>query len=155
MTHLLLMRPLWSKRGEKTLDGTFWVGRDRQDPLQKVKLKCWNSSLLLPLFLRQVLAGHSHPFPSVTEVPRSSCLGLSEVLLFRTTIKFYLLKHDGLEREREKKKPPGTWKPASSPWPPLELSFQLNDNRFCHRNCYVIWCMGVIWLRTRDRSTKP
>ena len=32
MTHLLLMRPLWSKRGEKTLDGTFWVGRDRQDP---------------------------------------------------------------------------------------------------------------------------
>ena len=58
------------------------------------------------------------------------------------------------ERERKKKKThQEPEKPASSPWPPLELSFQLNDNRFCLRNCYVIWCMGVIWLRTRDRST--
>ena len=147
------MRPLWSRRGEKTVAGTFRVGKDRQqDPLQKVKLKSWTvlySSL--SLFLRQVPASHSHLFPPVTEVPRPSCLGLSEVLLFRTTIKFCLLKHDRLEKKKKKHQEPE--KPVSSPWPPLELSFQLNDNRFCLRNCYVIWCMGVIWLRTRDGST--
>lgn len=42
----------------------------------------------------------------------------------------------------------------SSPWPRLELSYQLNDNRFCLWNCCVIWCMGVIWQQRSEWTHK-
>lgn len=111
-----------------------------------------DSSLLLPCPYFSGRSQQATPtfFPLLQKVTRPSCLGLSEVLLFRATIKFYLLKHDGLEGGEPTR---NLKNQRSSPWPRLELFFQLNDNRFCLRNCYVIWCMGVIWLRTRDGST--
>lgn len=81
------------------------MGRDQQQhSLQQVKLKSWTVLYSFPYFsgMTQQATPTSSP---LEKVPRPYCLGLSEVLLFRATIKFYLLKHDGLEK---KNNPPGT-----------------------------------------------
>lgn len=123
----------------------------RSSPESKTQIL--NSSLLLPLPISQ--AGPSRPLP-----PLSPCYRSPQTLLpwtfwgpvIQDNYQILPVKTWWI-RERKKKNHQEPEKPASSPWPPLELSFQLNDNRFCLRNCYVIWCMGVIWLRTRDGST--
>ena len=62
-----------------------------------------DSSLLLPspYFSGRSQQATPTSLPLLQKVSRPSCLGLSEVLLFRATIKFYLLKHDGLERKKK------------------------------------------------------
>lgn len=53
-------------------------------------------TLLLSLSAPQApLSKPPLPLPQLLQARRPPCLGLSEVLLFRATIKFYLLKHDG------------------------------------------------------------
>lgn len=66
-----------------------------------------DSSLLLssPYFSGRTQQATPTSFPLLQKVPRLSCLGLSEVLLFRATIKFYLLKHDGLEKKTTHQEP--------------------------------------------------
>lgn len=105
----------------------------------------------LSLFLRQVAAGHSHLFSSVTEghqtlLPWTFWGAVIQSNYQILPVKTWWIRGGGEPTRNLKNQ-------RSSPWPRLELFFQLNDNRFCLRNCYVIWCMGVIWLRTRDGST--
>lgn len=91
---------------EKTLDGTSCVGRDQQQHrLQQVKLKSWTVFYSFSYFSGMFQQATPTSFPLLQKVSRPSCLGLSEVLLLRATIKFYLLKHDGLEKKTTHQEP--------------------------------------------------
>lgn len=83
-----------------------WGGTNTTIPLQEVTQILDNSLLLLsPYFSGRSQQVTPSSFPLLQKVPRPSCLGLSEVLLFRATIKFYLLKHDGLEKKKIHQEP--------------------------------------------------
>lgn len=100
--------PLVAKRGERKLsmEHPMWGGTTTNTHSSKS-----NSNLdSLSLLSFSCFSGTSQqatPTSStlLQKVPRPSCLGLSEVLLFRATIKFYLLKHDGLEKKTTHQEP--------------------------------------------------
>ena len=102
------IEPLVAKRGEKKLqmEHPVWGGTTTNTHSSKSDSNL-DSFLLLSFsyFLGMSQQATPTTSPLLQKVPRPSCLGLSEVLLFRATIKFYLLKHDGLEK---KNNPPGT-----------------------------------------------
>lgn len=151
MTYLFQISPLWPRRGEKKFRRNILCGKGPTTTLAPAsQTQILDSSLLLSLFLRHDPASHSHLFP-VREGPQTLLPWTFWGAVIQGNYQILPVKTWWI---REKKQPTRNLKnQRSSPWPRLELSFQLNDNRFCLRNCYVIWCMGVIWLRTRDGST--
>lgn len=64
-----------------------------------------DTSLLLSYFSSMSQQATPTSIPLIQKVLRPSCLRLFEVLLFRATIKFYLLKHDGLEKKTTHQEP--------------------------------------------------
>lgn len=96
------------RRGERKL----WLehlifGGTNDTPFQQATTKILDCSLFLfsPYFSGMFQQATPTSFPLLQKVPRLSSFGLSEVLLFRATIKFYLLKHDGLEKKTTHQEP--------------------------------------------------